>query len=128
MLKDKQLTDYMMLTPVAVFKVESEKDYDGFENYCAFEIQYNRFLPRSYEEKEYEYKRSSCEHEDDSYCMLKRKKCEHKRRIGYIKTGAYERVYPLIGQYVVTDGSKVFVVSEDSLRKNFILKENNNEK
>ena len=128
MFDNKKLTEYMMMTPVSVFKIESEKDYDGYENYCAFEIQHNRFLPNSYEEKEYEGKRNSCEHEDDSYCMLKRKKCEHKRKIGYIKFGTYGRLYPLIGQYVVTDGSKAFVVSEESLNRNFIKKENNNEK
>ena len=119
MFKDKHLEEYMMLTPVKVFKIESEKDYDGFENYCAFEIKHNRYLQKAHEEKEYENKRNVCEHEDDSYCMLKRKKCEHKRRIGYIKSGTYERIYPLVGQYVVTDGCKAFIVSEDSLNRNF---------
>ena len=126
MLKDKQLTNYMMLTPVAIFKVESEKDYDGFENYCGYHIQYNRFLPSALEEEKYNNLRTDCEYEDDSYCMLKRKKCEHKRRVGYIQTGEYERVYPLIGQYVVTDGNKAFVVTEEQLQSRFILTEKEN--
>lgn len=123
MFENKKLIKYKMLTPVNVFKIETENDYDGFENYCAYGIQYNIFLPSSLKEKEYDGKRTNCEHEDDSYCMLKRKKCEHKRKIGYINLGAGKRLYPQIGQYVVTDGSKAFVVSEDSLNRNFILEE-----
>lgn len=119
MFENKNLINCTMMTHVRAFKVESQKDYDGFESLCAFEIQHNRYIPKAYEEKEYENKRNSCEHEDDSYCMLKRKKCEHKRKIGYIKTGTYERVYPLIGQYVIITDKKAFVVSEEEFNRRF---------
>ena len=121
MLQNKTTQEYMMMTPVRIFKVESEKDYDGYEDYCAFEIQYNRYLPERLAEEKYDGMTSHCEFEDDSYCMKKGKKCEHRRKIGYIKTGTYERVYPAIGEYVVFDNSRnvAFVITEEQLNEKF---------
>ena len=113
-------TNMKMLTSVQVLKIQSTEDYDGFETYCGFEIQNNIFLPDAYAEEKYEGRMCACEHEDDSYCMLQKAKCEHQRKIGYIQVGEYERLYPQVGEYVIIDGKRKFVVSETEFKNRFM--------
>ena len=121
MFENKKMVDMTMMVPVKVFKVESNSDYDGFENYCAYEIPNNRYLPACYTELVYLNQRNNCEHEDDSYCMKhSRDVCPHMRKIGYIQVGEYRRLYPQVGEYVVVKhNGDCFVANEATLALRF---------
>ena len=122
MFKDKVFEEYNAIVPARVFEIKSEQDYDGFEFLCGGHIQYNIHIPSHFAENKYNDLIINCDNEDDSYCMLKNKECEHKRKIGYIKTGEFSRLYPKIGEYVVLMNNKAMVITKEVLDKNFIKK------
>jgi len=86
---------------------ENNKDYTGFEAYCACEVPNILHLRQKHIDmaKVPNAKGKYCEHEDDGYC-LKKSGCPGKQKIGYYNCPNGDRVYPLIGETLILKNGK----------------------
>ena len=103
---------------------ESDKDYTGFESYCACEVPNIFHLRQGHIDKAKvpNAKGKYCEHEDDGYC-LKKSRCPGKQKIGYFICPNDTRVYPLIGEILILrNGSPVRYIDIDKFDEVFVEK------
>ena len=103
MFEHKKSINCKVIMPAKAFKIENEKDFDGFDIVCS------------------RNEKCDCEYRDDRYCTNKGI-CGDQQKIGYVKPNSACRMYPKVGEYVVFNiKGEIIVVTEEQAKRNIIF-------
>jgi hypothetical protein len=103
MFENKNTINCKIIMPAKAFRINSEKDFEGFDLLCSNE-------------------EHVCEHRNSGGYCTTQNLCKHKQRKGYIKPCSACKIYPEIGYYVLFSAKgEIIFATEEQVKSNVIF-------
>ena len=109
---------YVKETLVEARQIISEEDFDGYDVFCGRTAAFDMQIPRRFLLNNGSHT-SKCQHEIIYHCTLKEQQCQECLRISYVKDETLKRYYVQVGDFVVKEEGKTYVVSAEEFAQKF---------